>query len=192
MSAALRSSSVARGLVLILLTLLSPLIHANDNSSSAGGPAVGCSADSETEGFWQRLADSYKAHLFPGETTAPVPGAAPVTPSGYDPDRVPPPPETVPPWPYATWPMGGTPAIGYENIYYGPLMDAIWCGKNGKKWKDSRVTIYGWLETGANISTSGTHFNKVTGTGGNYPAAYSYEPNQLQLDQVALYFERTG
>ena len=27
--------------------------------------------------------------------------------------------------------------------------------------------------------------------GGNYPAAYSFEPNTIQLDQAAIYFERT-
>src|SRR5262249_46062361 len=102
-----------------------------------------------------------------------------------------PPPASVPPWPYSTWPMGGTPAIGYENIYYGPLMDAIWCGRNGRELKDSRVTVYGWIEPGANISTSSSSFSKSTGTGGNFPAAYSYQPNGIQLDQFALYLERT-
>jgi hypothetical protein len=181
---------MARGLALALLAVLSPLAQADDkSSSSADGPADGCNPGSENESFWQRLADSYKAHLFPSDTPAPTDSSAP--PSGYDPDRVPPPPESIPPWPYSTWPMGGTPAIGYENIYYGPLMDALWCGKHGKKEKASRFTVYGWLEPGANISTSSSHFNKVTGTGGNFPAAYSYEPNTIQLDQAAIYFERT-
>jgi hypothetical protein len=183
---------VARGLAIALIAVLSPLAQANDSSSSSGtGPADGCNPGSENEGFWQRLADSYKAHLFPGDAPAPAPTNTPAAPVGYDPDRVPAPPESVPPWPYSTWPMGGTEAIGYENIYYGPLMDAIWCGRNGKKLKDSRWTIYGWVEPGANISTSSTHFNKNTGTGGNFPAAYSYEPNTVQLDQAAIYFERT-
>ena len=70
-------------------------------------------------------------------------------------------------------------------------MDAIYCGPNGKAWKDSRFTIYGWIEPGGNISTSNLGFNKLSGTGGNYPAAYSYQPNTIQLDQAALYFERT-
>ena len=67
----------------------------------------------------------------------------------------------------------------------------IYCGANGKAWKDSRFTIYGWIEPGGNISTSNLGFNKLSGTGGNYPAAYSYEPDTIQLDQAALYFERT-
>jgi hypothetical protein len=70
-------------------------------------------------------------------------------------------------------------------------MDTVYCGENGQAWKDSRFTIYGWIEPGGNISTSGKRFNFVNGTGGNYPAAYSYQPNTIQLDQAALYFERT-
>jgi hypothetical protein len=174
------------GLGACLLALGAPPIFAADS-----GPADGCAKGSEQESFWQRLTDSYKAHLFPGDSPAPDPNAPPAAPSGYDPDRVPAPPESSTTWPYTTWPIGGTEAIGYENIVYGPLMDAIWCGKNGKKDKDSRWTVYGWVEPGGNISTSNTTFNKATGTGGNYPAAYSYAPNTIQLDQLALYVERT-
>ena len=148
----------------------------------------GCASGSDNEGFWQRLADSYKRHLFPSDQADTGDGAD--ASSGYRPGLQPP-PESVPPWPYSTWPMGATPAIGYENIYYGPLMDAIWCGRNGKRLKDNRITIYGWVEPGGNISTSSTNFNKLTGTGGNFPAAYAYQPNRAQLDQFALYVERT-
>jgi len=70
-------------------------------------------------------------------------------------------------------------------------MDALYCGSNGKALKDSRFTIYGWIEPGGDISTSQLGFNKISGTGGNYPAAYSYQPDTVQLDQLALYFERT-
>jgi Putative beta-barrel porin-2, OmpL-like. bbp2 len=186
------------GSALLVLSALSPVVLADDvtaptpapaaASSAPDAPAAGCNPGSENESFFQRLGDSYKAHLFPGD----APPGDPTGPSsGYDPRRVSAPPEGVPPWPYGTWPVGGTEAIGYENIYYGPLMDAIWCGKNGRKWKDSRFTIYGWFEPGGNISTSNTNFNKVTGTGGNYPGAYSYQPNRVQLDQFALYLERT-
>jgi hypothetical protein len=191
---------VARSLTLIVLSALAPLVHADDATTpkptaaaptATGGAAEGCNPGSENEGFFQRLADSYKAHLFPADPPAATPGDAPATPSGYDPSRVSAPPENIPPWPYSTWPEGGTESIGYENLNYGPLMDAIWCGKNGKQWKDSRWTIYGWLEPGGNISTSTSNFNKATGTGGNYPAAYSYQPNEVQLDQLAVYFERT-
>ncbi len=187
-----RMAMPARLFGLLVLGMLCAVARAGDSSDS--GPAEGCAPGSENESFMQRLADSYKAHLFPADApVAPPTDAAPAAAAalGYDPERVSPPPESIPPWPYSTWPMGGTEVIGYENIYYGPLMDAIWCGRSGKRLKDSRFTIYGWIEPGGNISTSGTHFNKFTGTGGNYPAAYSYEPNTLQLDQVAVYFERT-
>ena len=190
--------AAATAAVLLLIGVRLPLAHADEATApqpkvapaptAADVPAEGCAPGSESQGFFKRLSDSYKAHLFPADAPPPDPDAPP---SGYDPSRVSPPPESMPPWPYSTWPEGGTQAIGYENMYYGPLMDAIWCGRNGKKLKDSRWTLYGWIQPGGNISTSQTHFNKVTGTGGNYPAAYSYQPNTVQLDQVAFYLERT-
>jgi hypothetical protein len=165
------------------------------------GPAAGCKSGSQDEGFWQRLSDSYRGHLFP-DPTAPVSSAPDAATSsaptglakeeaqGYRVD-LPAPPVSNPPWPYAVYPEGGTAVLGYENAYHGPLMDALYCGSDGEAWKDSRYTIYGWVEPGGNISTSSEPFNKITGTGGNYPMAYSYEPNTIQLDQFALYFERT-
>jgi hypothetical protein len=193
-------------MALAALLIFSPLAYADDTATqaSASTAAEGCTPGSEDESFWQRIADSYKAHLHPNEsptagTAAPAPpgtdanpgAAAPSIDAGGYRRGLSPPPESVPPWPYSTWPMGGTPAIGYENIYYGPLMDAIWCGKNGKQLQDSRFTIYGWIEPGANLSTSSSHYNLSSSTGGNYPAAYAFEPNKIQLDQFALYLERT-
>ena len=177
-----------------LATLLTHAPRAHADSGSGSGPADGCSAGSEREGFWQRLADSYRAHLSAAVTAPAAPAAPaspPASPSGYDPERVPPPAVDNPPWPYAAWPTGGTALIGYENLTSGPLMDALWCGAHGKALKDSRLTIYGWIEPGGNLSTSSTRFNPVTGTGGNYPAAYAYQPDTVQLDQFALYLERT-
>jgi hypothetical protein len=167
------------------------------------GPAEGCAKDAGSESFWTRLGQSYKSHLFPDD---PVPagaaaaeGSAPTAPqspeaaaeaNGYRND-LPAPPVTNPPWPYAVYNEGGTNIIGYENMYYNALMDALYCGPNGKAWKDSRFTIYGWIEPGGNLSTSTSGYNKFTGTGGNYPMAYSYQSNTSQLDQLAIYFERT-
>jgi hypothetical protein len=157
------------------------------------GPAAGCPKGSEDNSFWKRLSDSYRSHLFPddapaaaGDSSAPFDAEA----AGYR-ENLPPPPVTSPPWPYSVYNEGGTTIIGYENRYSNALMDAIYCGPNGKAWKDSRITFYGWIEPGGNLSTSSQPFNKLTGTGGNYPAAYSYQPNTVQLDQAALYFERT-
>ena len=150
----------------------------------ADGPADGCKTGSEQASFLERLQDSYASHFAwnGGDPTAPpakIVGGAEV-------------PESNPPWPYSTWNVGGSQTIGVENLYYSALMDAIYCGHNGQRWKDSRFTIYGWVEPAANVGTSHTRFNYVNGTGGNYPAAYSFEPNTVQLDQAAIYFERTA
>jgi hypothetical protein len=164
-----------------------------DSGAADSGPVDGCKKGSEDTSIWDRLSDSYKMHLFPDDTPAPAADAAAADqePVGYRKD-LPPPPETSPPWPYSVYNQGGTEFVGYENMYYSALMDAIYCGPHGKAWKDSRVTIYGWIEPGANISTSSQPFDKLSGTGGNYAAAYSYQPNTIQLDQAALYIERTA
>ena len=147
------------------------------------GPIEGCVKGSQERSFIERLEESYRVHLSwnGAEASAPptmVAGGAEV-------------PESNPPWPYSTWNIGGTPAIGVENMYYNALMDALYCGADGEAIKDSRFTVYGWAEPGANWSTSHTRFNYRTGAGGNAPAAYDFEPNTAQLDQFAWYFERT-
>lgn len=147
------------------------------------GPVEGCAKGSENQGFFSRLEDSYKIHLAwdggdPNAPPAKIVGGVEI-------------PMSNPPWPYSTWNIGGSQAIGVENMYYSAFMDALYCGAGGQKLKDSRFTIYGWIEPGGNISTSHTKFNYATGSGGNSPAAYSFEPNTVQLDQAALYIERT-
>jgi len=159
-------------------------LAASAPSFGAGGDAAaGCAGGSADRSFLERLQDSYRSHLAwnggdPAAPPAVVVGGGEV-------------PESNPPWPYATWNVGGSEAIGVENRYYSALMDALYCGHGGQALKDSRFTLYGWIEPGANLSTSHTRFNYQTGTGGNYPAAYSFEPNTVQLDQAALYLERT-
>lgn len=168
-----------------LLSLTMPVFADGSASpaTSSGGPVDGCAKGSENTGFYQRLKASYESHL---AWNGPDPGAPPIKVAGGAEA-----PESIPPWPYATWNVGGTPAIGVENMYYSALMDALYCGADGQALKDSRFTVYGWVEPGANVSTSHTRFNYVNGSGGNFPAAYSFEPNTAQMDQVALYFERT-
>jgi Putative beta-barrel porin-2, OmpL-like. bbp2 len=185
-----RFGTVHVHIAVALLSLAMPVFADNPPAATQpaavrdpDGPAEGCAKGSDNEGFFARLKDSYKSHLAwdggdPNAPPAKVVGGAEI-------------PESNPPWPYSTWNVGGTEAIGVENMYYSALMDALYCGKGGQKLKDSRFTIYGWVEPGGNISTSRTRFNYPTGTGGNFPAAYSFEPNALQMDQVALYFERT-
>ncbi len=173
---------------------LGVLLSAGQIARADSGPADGCIKGSEDESFWKRLSQSYEKHLFPGDAPA-APAADPTAPFDAEAEgrreNLPPPPVTNPPWPYAVYNEGGTELIGYENMYYSALMDALYCGSHGKALKDSRFTIYGWIEPGGDISTSQLGFDKITGTGGNYPAAYSYQPNTVQLDQFALYFERT-
>ncbi len=154
-----------------------------DANFGVTGPVSGCKKGSENESFWSRLADSYASHLAwnGGDPAAPptvIVGGSEV-------------PESNPPWPYATWNVGGSPTIGVENLYASALMDALYCGPGGQGLKDSRFTVYGWVEPGFNLSTSHSRYNYSTGTGGNWPAAYSFEPNTAQLDQIAIYFERT-
>ncbi len=130
------------------------------------GPIDGCKTGSQDEGFWQRLNDSYKSHLFPepaatdstASSSAPA-GLAKEETQGYRND-LPAPPVSNPPWPYSVYPEGGTEVIGYENAYHGPLMDALYCGSNGQAWKDSRITVYGWIEPksrGPDLASGGPH-----------------------------------
>jgi hypothetical protein len=180
----LRAATAHSALALCLAVLVTSIAHADS------GPAEGCAQGSQQMSFWKRLGDSYKSHLFPeGQMVTPPDAEGAATP-GVRPG-LPDPPVSNPPWPYSVYNEGGTEVIGYENMYYSALMDAIYCGPNGKAWKDSRVTVYGWVEPGGNVSTSTLGFNKLSGTGGNFPAAYSYQPNTIQLDQLALYVERT-
>jgi hypothetical protein len=161
-----------------------PVPSADAKPTDPEAPIEGCAKGSESESFYARLKDSYASHFAwdggdPNTPTAVVVGGAEV-------------PEPNPPFPYSTWPVGGSQAIGVENMYYSAVMDALYCGRGGQKLKDSRFTFYGWVEPGGNLSTSNKRFNYNTGTGGNAPAAYSFEPNTVQVDQVALYFERTA
>src|SRR5260370_40881774 len=153
-----------------------PSIAPSANDSDA--PAQGCNKGSENEGFFQRLKDSYRSRLAwnGSDPAAPSPrivGGAEV-------------PQSNPPWPYATWNIGGSETIGVDNMYYNALMDAFYCGKGGQKLKDSRFTIYGWVEPGANLSTSHTRFNYATGTGGEFPAAHFLQASTRELARAWL------
>ena len=164
------------------------------------GPAEDCKPSLINESFWPRLVDTYKDHLFnywdTVANTPPPPADAPPTYRGA------PPPVSSPPFPYSTWPIGGTSAIGYSGPYASystPLMDTLYCGPYGKIIKDSRIQVFGWLNPGANASTSnseyrighGTGGGGLIGTGGNNPVAYDVYPNTIQLDQFTLYIQRS-
>lgn len=95
-------------------------------------------------------------------------------------------PQTSPPMPFTDWPYGGTTLIGDNRTASvdSPLMVAIAHTPLGKVMSDTGIQLYGWVDYGGNISTS-------TQKAGNSPAAYDYNPNNVQLDQAVLYLERT-
>src|ERR1700691_618823 len=78
------------------------------------GPVDGCARGSENKGFFSRLKDSYKSHL---AWDGPDPNAPPTKIVGGA--EI---PMSNPPWPYSTWNIGGSEAIGVENMYYSALM----------------------------------------------------------------------
>jgi hypothetical protein len=124
-------------------------------------------------GFWKRLAQAYWDDWHDKGAGGPDPKYR-----GY------PAPESNPPFPFTVWPYGGSPVIGQPNLNQPPLMTAIYNGPNGEKWQASKIQIYGWVDTGFNVSSSDRgHF-------ANAPAAYDIVPDSIQLDQAALYIER--
>src|ERR1700722_8550329 len=120
-------------------------------------------------GFMTRLGHAYLDD-WTVDTNGFAPSAAPSR-------RGTPPPLNSPPFPSADWPIGGTVVIGAPDYGSYMLMQAI----NENK---SRFKMYGWFDIGGNASTS----NK--GRYANNETAYDVIPNSIQLDQVALYFER--
>src|SRR6202022_248800 len=64
-----------------------------------------------------------------------------------------------------------------------PLMAALGNTAFGQWMNDMHIQVYGWVDPSGNLSTN-------TVRGGNAPAAYSYNPNTVQLDQAVLYIER--
>jgi hypothetical protein len=95
-------------------------------------------------------------------------------------------PMTTPPMPFTEWPYGGTQNLGVTrpNSTDSPLMVAIAHTSLGQWMSDSHIQMYGWVNVGGNMSTN------TTKPGGNWPAAYGYTPNTVQLDQAVLYIER--
>jgi len=125
-------------------------------------------------GFIRRFIGAYKDDWKPASTSS---GPAPAF-RGF------PAPATNPPFPFTVWPYGGSVTIGQPWTQAGPLMTAIWGGSNGDWWKKTGIQIYGWLNAGANVSTS-----KQPGYS-NYPEAYAVRGNSIELDQEVLYIER--
>src|SRR6202047_4461647 len=95
-------------------------------------------------------------------------------------------PQTTPPMPFTEWPYGGSTTIGVTrpNSVDSPLMTALGNTQLGKAMNDAHVQVYGWINAGGNLSS-----NDVK-PGGNWPAAYMFTPNTVQLDQAVVYVER--
>jgi hypothetical protein len=146
-----------------------------DASMDAGQAPAVPAAPAPKPGFFTRMGRDYLADWagIGVDPNAPAPKR-----------RGTPTPISSPPFPSGDWPIGGTQVIGAPDYQSYPLSDAIKPGTRNK--------VYGWLEVGANASTS----NKTILAGGangnpaNYPFAYDEYSNTFQLDQFAVYFER--
>jgi hypothetical protein len=128
-----------------------------------------------------RLFNYYKLEM--GQSAAP---SDPAAPPGRRADW-PTTPETTPPMPFTEWPYGGTTNLGVNrpNSVDSPLMVAIENTGVGKFLTDNNIQVYGWVDTGGNLSTNSHR------PGGNAPIGYAYTPNTVQLDQAVVYVERT-
>jgi hypothetical protein len=131
--------------------------------------------------FLTRLINYYRLEW--GHESAPADPKAP--PGRRAESEVPPTPQSIPPMPFTEWPYGGTTNLGVTrpSSVDSPLMAALGNTAVGQGLNDNHIQIYGWIDPGGNLSTS-------TVRGGNNPAAYSYNPNNIQLDQAVLYIER--
>jgi hypothetical protein len=166
--------------------------HAADASSPRGKASIDCKAPDAPykkydcldaylgEGFFERMVNYYKLEW--GHEGPPADPKAPAARRAGWPDA----PATTPPFPFTEWPYGGATSLGVTrpSSADSPLMVAMANTQFGKLLNDNNMQIYGWVNGGGNIST-----NKVT-PGGNWPAAYLYSPNTVQLDQAVVYFER--
>jgi hypothetical protein len=166
----------------ILGALVSPLAHADDAAKPAACDPYkdfSCLDSYLGTSVWERMTKYYSLEY--GQAAAPADPKAP--PSRRD--DFPPAAQTIPPMPFTEWPYGGTPSLGSSlpNATDSPLMVGLANTSFGKWMSDNNIQTYGWIDVGANSSTS-----KVRG--GNAPAAYDYNPNALDLNQLVQYFER--
>jgi Putative beta-barrel porin-2, OmpL-like. bbp2 len=129
--------------------------------------------------FMSRFVNYYRLEW--GHEAAPADPKAPPGRRDYWPAT----PEAIPPYPFTEWPYGGTTALGVTRTSSvdSPLMAALSNTPFGQTLNDNHIQIYGWIDPGGNLSNN-------TVRGGNAPAAYSYNPNTVQLDQAVIYFER--
>ncbi len=132
------------------------------------------------DGFFERLVNYYAL-----EWNQPSGPSDPKAPPARR-DSFPPAAQTTPPMPFTEWPYGGTTSLGVTrpNSVDSPLMTALGNTALGSWMSDHHLQAYGWVNVGANFSTSDVAH------GGNSPAAYLYNPNTIQLDQAVIYLDR--
>jgi hypothetical protein len=129
--------------------------------------------------FWERFYNYYRLEW--GHDAAPADPKAPPSRRAYWPAT----PQSIPPYPFTEWPYGGTTSLGVTrpSSVDSPLMAALGNTNVGSWMNDNHIQVYGWINGGGNLSNN-------TVKGGNAPAAYSYNPNTVQLDQAVVYIER--
>ena len=142
-------------------------------------PANGTVELGFSERFYKAYADEW------GKSAPPADPNAPAVVS-HRPLPFPPAPETAPPYPFTEWPYGGASAIGASvpNAVDSPFMTALAPTDIGKWLNEEHIQVYGWVNAGFNISTANGAKD------GNYPAAYMYKPDAVELDQAVVYVER--
>jgi hypothetical protein len=166
--------------VAIAATLLlsgGPAFAADYTFNSAPAAAV------DNSNFFTRLYHNYADEW--GKPPVSDPNAPPTRRSTAE---IAPAPADSPPYPFVDWPFGGASTIGatVPNSVDTPLQKALLPNTTavGKALEDAHIQVYGWADVGGNVSTAKTGYN------GNFPAAYSFVPNIVQLDQAVLYVER--
>ena len=162
---------------------LSSAAHAADPCPYGGDPYKSYSCLDRYLGtdFISRFVNYYRLEW--GHEAAPADPKAP--PSRRPESEVPPTPQSTPPMPFTEWPYGGSTNLGVTrpSSIDSPLMNAMSNTAFGSWLNDAHIQVYGWIDPGGNLSTNSVR-------GGNAPAAYSYNPNTVQLDQAVLYIER--
>ena len=129
--------------------------------------------------FFTRLINYYRLEW--GHEAPPADPKAPPSRRDYWPAT----PQTTPPMSFTEWPYGGSTTIGVTRpgSIDSPLMVALGNTSVGQAMNENHIQVYGWVNAGGNLSNN-------TVRGGNWPAAYLYNPNTVQLDQAVLYIER--
>jgi hypothetical protein len=141
---------------------------------------IGCLDSYLGDGFFPRLWNYYRLEW--QQPAAPSdPNAPPARRADFPPQA-----QSTPPMPFTEWPYGGATPLGVTRTgsVDSPLMNAISDTSLGQWMQSNGLQVYGWVDVGANLSTSSQK------PGGNAPAAYLYTPNTVQLDQAVIYLDR--